>query len=58
MADATGSSSRVAYTNQFNLKLKLMKKVGQFTYTPTFSLTFRLLQTAYVDIVVVCNYFH
>jgi hypothetical protein len=30
-------------------KLKLMGKVGKFTYTPTPPLTCRLLQAAYVE---------
>jgi hypothetical protein len=30
-------------------KLKLMRKGGQFTYTPTLLLTFRLPQAAYVE---------
>jgi hypothetical protein len=31
-------------------KLKLMRKGGQFSYTPTHPLTFRLPQAAYVEI--------
>jgi hypothetical protein len=30
-------------------KLKLMGKGGQFTYTPTLPLTYRLLQATYVE---------
>jgi hypothetical protein len=39
-------------------KLKLMRKGGQFTYTPTLPLTCRLPQAAYVDIGVGCDYFN
>jgi hypothetical protein len=39
-------------------KLKLMGKGGQFTHTPTFPLTCRLPQAAYMNIGVGCNYFN
>jgi hypothetical protein len=41
-----------------NQKVKLVEKCGQFTYTSTLSLTWRLPQAAYVDIVMGYKYFN